>query len=150
MSNSGKDIFSALGFQEEEAANLAERSKLMIEIVKIINKNGWTQKTAADVMDVTQPRISDLVRGKIDLFTVDALINMLARAGEKPVVLTQSQWQKGRHSLYLAFNALGEAKQIVMVIQPTYATSQGSHNDYSRGTQLRTRSTANILQSVVA
>ena len=75
------NVFLDLGFDPEEAANLKMRSTLMNELREFIRKQGLTQKQAADLMGVTQPRISDLVRGKIGLFSVDALIGMLSRAG---------------------------------------------------------------------
>lgn len=52
----------------------------MIELSSTIKSKGWTQKEAAKQLGVTQPRISDLVRGRIDLFSIDALVTMLARA----------------------------------------------------------------------
>ena len=77
------NIFQDLGFGKEEAANLLIRSKLMIEIGKYIEQEGLTQVEAAKRIGVKQPRISDLVRGKVELFTVDGLIAMLLRIGMK-------------------------------------------------------------------
>jgi predicted XRE-type DNA-binding protein len=57
------------------------KSRLMMDIESCIKKQGMTQKQAAKKMGVTQPRISDLVRGKINRFTIDMLVNMLARLG---------------------------------------------------------------------
>jgi predicted XRE-type DNA-binding protein len=53
----------------------------MVELSKLIEERGLTQTTAAELLQVTQPRISDLVRGKIERFSVDSLIEMLGRAG---------------------------------------------------------------------
>ncbi len=50
-------------------------------ILKRIEQKGWTQKEAAKVMGVTQPRISNLMRSKLDLFSTDSLIAMAGRAG---------------------------------------------------------------------
>ncbi len=80
---SSGNVFQDLGFNEEEAANLLIRSKLMIEIGKYIDREGLTQAEAAKRFGVKQPRISDLVRGKVELFTVDGLIAMLSRTGIK-------------------------------------------------------------------
>lgn len=80
------NIFKDLGFGAEEAAKLKARSDLMIEIRQLIERKGWTQAEAAERLGVSQPRISDLVRGKIDLFSVDTLIDVLARAGQRVVV----------------------------------------------------------------
>lgn len=78
---SSGNVFTDLGFDEEEAEHLRIRSTLMIEVRKSMEERKLTQAEAAKLMGVTQPRISDLVRGRIDLFSIDALIGMLARAG---------------------------------------------------------------------
>ncbi len=75
------NVFTDLGFGEDEAQNLQIRSDLMIEITKLIEARGLTQTAAARLLGVTQPRVSDLVRGKIDRFSVDSLIVMLGHAG---------------------------------------------------------------------
>lgn len=77
------NVFEDLGFAPEEAANLAVRSALMGRMREMIEQEGLTQARAARLFGVTQPRISDLVRGKIELFSVDALINMLATGGHR-------------------------------------------------------------------
>ena len=76
-----ESLFSELGFSPVEAENLRVRSNLMITLSQRIGQMGWTQVEAARHLDVTQPRISDLVRGKIDRFSVDTLIAMLGAAG---------------------------------------------------------------------
>ncbi len=78
---SSGNVFRDLGFDREEAEHLKLRSALMIEIRKVIEARGLTQAAAAALFGVSQPRISDLVRGKIDLFSIDTLIDMLAHAG---------------------------------------------------------------------
>ena len=75
------NVFSDLGFDPEEALNLRVRSDLMIELSKLIEERGITQTAAADMLKVTQPRVSDLMRGKIDRFSVDSLLEMLGHAG---------------------------------------------------------------------
>jgi predicted XRE-type DNA-binding protein len=72
-----------LGFSAKEAANLRARSELMIQMREIIRRNGWTQAAAAKRCGVSQPRINDLLRGKIDKFSLDALFNMTASLGLK-------------------------------------------------------------------
>ena len=62
---------------------------LMIELRDLIQRKGLTQAQAAKLFGVSQPRISDLVRGKIAQFTIDMLVNMLARAGKKVVIQTK-------------------------------------------------------------
>ena len=57
------------------------RADLMIKIEKVLKARKLTQAKAAELMGVSQPRVSDLLRGKIELFSSDALIDMLARLG---------------------------------------------------------------------
>ena len=75
------NVFEDLGFPREEAENLKVRSSLMATIRLIIQEEGLTQTRAAKLFGVTQPRISDVVRGKIELFSIDALVNMVAASG---------------------------------------------------------------------
>ncbi len=92
---SSGNVFVDLGFDEEEAAHLEVRSTLMFTIRKLIQEQGLTQAKAAQLLGVTQPRISDLVRGRIDLFSIDSLVDMLARAGIKVAVECSSMPQRG-------------------------------------------------------
>lgn len=78
---SSGNVFRDLGFSAEEAANLRIRADLMVRLHKLIEARRLTQAEAADLFGVSQPRVSDLLRGKIDLFSIDTLVNMLARAG---------------------------------------------------------------------
>ena len=68
-------------------ASFAARSELMVRLSELIKLQGWTQKEAAAKLGVTQPRISDLTRGKIDLFSLDTLVDMAAVAGLKPHIV---------------------------------------------------------------
>ncbi|MGH7623934.1 MAG: helix-turn-helix domain-containing protein [Gemmatimonadaceae bacterium] len=72
-------MFADLGFAPEEAENLKVRSDLMIALRRAID--GMTQIEAAALLGVSQPRVSELRRGHIDKFTIDTLVNMLARTG---------------------------------------------------------------------
>ena len=84
------NIFNDLGFGEDEAENLKIQADLMIELTKLIEAQGLTQAAASELLGVTQPRVSDLMRGKIDRFSVDSLIEMLGHAGAcVSVVVTQ-------------------------------------------------------------
>lgn len=74
-------VFYDLAETPEEAANLTARGLLMIAIEQRIKEEGWTQTEAAARLHVTQPRISDLLNGKINKFSLDALVNMLAPVG---------------------------------------------------------------------
>lgn len=73
-------IFDDLGFDEAESENLKIRASLMRAIEKYIQDHKLTQQAAAKLMGVYQPRMSDLLQGKIDKFTIDMLINMLSKA----------------------------------------------------------------------
>ena len=76
-------VWEAIEDTAGEAAHMRARSSLMSAIIRHIERNGLTQAQAARMLGVTQPRISDLMRGKIDLFSLDTLVNMLAAAGLK-------------------------------------------------------------------
>ena len=77
------NVFRDLGFRREEAEHLLIRADLMIEVQKLIASRRLKQKAVAKILRVTQPRVSDLLRGRIDLFSSDALIDMLARLGAR-------------------------------------------------------------------
>jgi len=75
------NVFRDIGFRHEEAEHLLVRADLMIQVQKLIASRRLKQRAAAKLLGVTQPRVSDLLRGRIDLFSTDALIDMLARLG---------------------------------------------------------------------
>jgi predicted XRE-type DNA-binding protein len=75
------NVFADLGFPREEAEHLKMRSDLMIELTRLIRARGLTQAKAAKLFGVSQPRVSDLTRGKIDRFSIDTLVEMLGNAG---------------------------------------------------------------------
>ena len=75
------NAFEATGFSPVEAEHLRIRADLMLEVERIIEGRGLTQAEAAKLLHVTQPRISDLMRGKIERFSIDTLVEMLSRAG---------------------------------------------------------------------
>jgi len=81
MTETFKNVWDALETDPAERESMKIKSRLMMDIERCIKKQGLTQKQAAQKMGVTQPRISDLVRGKINRFTIDMLVNMLARLG---------------------------------------------------------------------
>jgi predicted XRE-type DNA-binding protein len=78
---SSGNVFRDLGFPAEEAEHLLVRADLLIHLQKVIASRDMTQAQVARVLRVTQPRVSDLLQGRIDLFSTDALIDMLARLG---------------------------------------------------------------------
>src|SRR5262245_27349342 len=75
------NVFRDLGFSKEESEHLLVRADLLIQVQKAIASRRLKQAEAAKLLRVTQPRISDLLRGRIDLFSTDSLIDMLARLG---------------------------------------------------------------------
>ncbi len=75
------NVFHDIGFPPEEAQNLQLRSELMTRVERFVKSAGVTQAEAARALGVTQPRLNDLLRGKIDKFSLDALVNMLGHAG---------------------------------------------------------------------
>ena len=83
------NVFRDLGFSPAEAEHLRVRAELMIAIEKLIGRRKLTQAQAAKLLGVTQPRISDLVRGRLHRFSIDALVEMLARAGVKVHLSTE-------------------------------------------------------------
>ncbi len=75
------NVFEDLGFEKKEAANLKHRARLMISLRSFIEENDLTQNEAAELFDVSQPRISDLVNQKMEKFSIDTLVNMHDVAG---------------------------------------------------------------------
>ena len=76
-----RNVFSDLGFSSAEARNLQMRSQLMTALRKFVKKERLTQAEAAKRLKVTQPRMSDLLRGKISRFSLDTLVTMSSDAG---------------------------------------------------------------------
>ena len=75
------NIFDDLGFDVQESKNLLLRSQTMIALVQWYNASGLTQAAAAKTLGVTQPRLNQLLKGKIDIVRLDALVNMATNAG---------------------------------------------------------------------
>lgn len=74
-------VWDAIEDTPEEAENMKLRSVLMMALENRIKSSGMSQSQAAKLFGVTQPRVSDLMRGKINLFALDALVNMATAAG---------------------------------------------------------------------
>jgi predicted XRE-type DNA-binding protein len=83
ITDSCGNVFIDLGFSPEEAAILTMRSQLMGELRIKIRDEGWTQAEAAKVLGISQSRVSDLIRGKFEKFSLDMLITLATRAGKK-------------------------------------------------------------------
>ncbi|MDO8679336.1 MAG: helix-turn-helix transcriptional regulator [Acidobacteriota bacterium] len=78
---SSGNVYLDLGFSPAEAEYLMLRSKLMSALDDVITERKLTQAQAARLFGVSQPRVSDVIRGRVERFTIDALVEMLARAG---------------------------------------------------------------------
>lgn len=74
-------VWDAIEDTPAEAENMKLRSALMIAVKDHVKRQGWTQGEAARRFGVTQPRVSDLMRGKIELFALDTLVNMAVAVG---------------------------------------------------------------------
>lgn len=76
------NVFADLGFDFEEAAKLKIRSQLMMEISEWVKEQQLKQEDAAELLGISRPRVSDVMTGKIDKFTIDALVDLLERTGK--------------------------------------------------------------------
>ncbi len=74
-------VWDAIEDTPDAAEHMRIRSSLMTSLKQHVKEQGWTQTEAAAALGVTQPRLSDLMRGKVSLFGIDALISMLNAAG---------------------------------------------------------------------
>jgi predicted XRE-type DNA-binding protein len=81
MSEQFESVWDAIEDTPQAAANMRARAELMREIQRIAKRSRQTQTALATRFGVTQPRLSDLMRGRIDRFSLDALVNMLGAAG---------------------------------------------------------------------
>lgn len=91
MQRGSDNVFADLGFSPDEAANLQLRSDLMIQLRKRLAALRVTQARAARLLGVSQPRVSDLTRGRIDRFSVDMLIKLLGKVGVEVRVTTRTK-----------------------------------------------------------
>lgn len=78
-----ESVWDALADTPEQAANLRARADLMRQIAELIQAEGWKQVEAAERCGVTQPRINDLLRGRVSRFSLDALVNIATALGRR-------------------------------------------------------------------
>lgn len=78
-----ENIWEAVADIAGEAANMQAKAELMRQIVAIVKKNGWKQVEAAQHCGITQPRLNDMLRGRISRFSLDALVNIAAAIGQR-------------------------------------------------------------------
>ena len=90
ITRSSGNVFADLGFPPEEAAVLSMRAELMARLRTIIAERGWTQQEAARHLEIGQSRVSDLVRGKWEKFSLDMLVTLAARVGQRPKVILEA------------------------------------------------------------
>ena len=83
VTKSSGNVFEDLGFEPVEALNLKIRAQLMRELEQMIHSQRLTQVEASELLGIHQSRVSDLVRGKIDRFSIDMLVKLLARTGRR-------------------------------------------------------------------
>lgn len=83
-------VWDAIVNTPEQAANLQARSALMRQIAAIVAAGGWTQAEAAGRCGVTQPRMNDLLRGRVSRFSLDALVNIATALGQRVHVELQA------------------------------------------------------------
>jgi predicted XRE-type DNA-binding protein len=87
-------VWDAIEDTPQQAANMQARSTLMMELENIIIQEGMTQQEAARFFGVTEPRIADLIHGKINLFSLEALMDMATTAGLFPRVVVEPRNRK--------------------------------------------------------
>jgi len=78
-----ESVWDAIADTPEQAANLRARAELMQKIAAIVKESGWTQAEAANHCGVTQPRMNDLLRGRVSRFSLDALVNIATATGRQ-------------------------------------------------------------------
>jgi predicted XRE-type DNA-binding protein len=91
VTRSSGNVFRDLGFPPDKAEHLLVRADLMIRLEKELGDRGMKQTQAAKLLGITQPRVSDLLRGRVELFSADALIDMLARLGIKVRIVASTR-----------------------------------------------------------
>ena len=91
VTRSSGNVFRDLGFPPEKAEHLLVRADLMIRIEKALGSRALKQAQAAELLGITQPRVSDLLRGRVELFSADTLIDLLARLGIKVRVVASTR-----------------------------------------------------------
>ena len=104
MTRSTGNVFSDVGFSPEEAENLKIRADLLIDLQEALSRRRMKQAEAAKVLGVTQPRVSDLMRGRIELFSIDTMVNMLARLGIKVKVTVKASRRRAKVVLTRRFD----------------------------------------------
>lgn len=90
------NVFADLDFAPGEAVKLKIKAELMIKITAWIKDNGLSQHDAAGIFGIQRTRVSDLMRGKIQKFTIDALVDMLEKARQPYMIVTSFEERTSR------------------------------------------------------
>jgi predicted XRE-type DNA-binding protein len=90
VTRSSGNVFRDLGFPREDAEHLLIRAHLLVQLQKAIASRGLKQAAAAKIFRVSQPRVSDLLRGRLHLFSTDTIIDMLIRLGARVRFVVES------------------------------------------------------------
>jgi len=85
------NVFEQIGFSPEEAAALKMKAELHSQIIKAIKRRGYTQATLQKRLDESQPRISDLMTGKISKFSLETLVTYAEALGLRPQILVETR-----------------------------------------------------------
>ena len=91
VTKSSGNVFEDLGFDTAESENLKLRAQLMRELETLIHDKRLTQSDTAELLGIQQSRVSDLVRGKIDRFSIDMLVKLLAKTGRQVEIKVKRQ-----------------------------------------------------------
>ena len=106
------NVWDALFDDKQEAENLRIRSQLMIEITQYLNQINLSQKQAAEKLGISQPRLSNLINGQIDKFTIDMLVNILSKTDSTvKFTVTHSADIKEKTSPWKNFNILAGGRK---------------------------------------
>jgi predicted XRE-type DNA-binding protein len=96
MSKRFKSVWDALTDTQEEAASMKARSEMMMVVVQAVQAWNVTQKVAAERLGITQPRVNDLLKGRIARFNMEALFDLATKAGLRPAFTTNSARSRAR------------------------------------------------------
>lgn len=85
-----ESVWDVIADTPGEAANLSAKAELMRKLVTIIQSQKWTQVEAAKHCGITQPRLNDMLRGRMSRFSLDALVNIAAALGQRVHIKLQA------------------------------------------------------------
>ena len=125
---SGQSAFHALGFKPELVEKLEKKSALMVELQGFVKRHGLTQNKAAVLLEVSQPRVSDLMNGRISQFSLDELVRLCERAGLAVTVRAKPNSQREQSIVGRLFAALDAG--VEYVYQTAGAMSQASRRSF--------------------